>query len=308
MEYPMSLYSIDGVSYEFMLASKRQPHPLPAFIAASAGTTRERVGAANLAVLDTQQAVARASRLLDDYCERSYVAVAGQGGYAFTCGVAAEIISLGLSPDATLEVMQLHWNECCVPPWDAHELKDKIWNASQYAQNEAGAYYVPPVQERISAEALDKLIADSVSVTAPVAEASEERSRFNWMDEDQFSSLPAPVWLLKDKLMRNSIAMLYGPSGHYKSFIGLLLAGEVAVTGECAFYVAAEGIERMAAKDFPAWKLAYGVDHKLPLYMTDEMPKAFQGEAEFTAFAKSIRAKAAGRKVGIIFLNTLNRS
>ena len=245
--------------------------------------------------------VVRARQLLADYIQRNHVAIEGRGGNEFTYVVAATVLNLGISEDKALELLE-PWNAACVPPWDTEDLRTLIANASAYAQNDAGAWSVPPASTTITPDALDKLLADNV---APVR---EERARFNWMDRDKWKNIPAPVWLLKNKLMRNSIAMLYGPSGHYKSFIAMNLAAEVAQTGECAFYVAAEGIERMAAKDLPAWEMAYDDHRLLPLYLTDEMPKVFAGEGEFTAFARSVEARAAGRRVGIIFLDTLNRA
>jgi len=295
--------TIDGVPY---VLNNAPIQPLPSFVGDAAGVTRERIAADVLAVLDTELARARATRLLADYCNAGHVAIAGQGGDALTYAVAAEVISLGLSPDVALDTMQ-DWNEQCQPPWDQSDLKLKILNASQYAQNDIGAWYVPPVRERIPAEALDKLIAESLEAAPTADSAPEGHGRFDWKDEDQLKNIPAPVWLIKDKLMRNSIAMLYGPSGHYKSLLALTLAAEVAQTGECAFYVAAEGIERMGSKDIPAWKLAYGEERKLPILVTDEMPKAFTPE-DFVQFAGSIKAEAAGRPIGIIFLDTLNRA
>jgi putative DNA primase/helicase len=289
--------TVDGVPYEF---SNNAPIAvLPNFISGAAGASRERVAANEMAVLDTELSQSRAKTLLANQIKSGNVAVSGGGGNDFTYITAATVLNLGLSEDKAFELLG-PWNDACVPPWSSEELRTIIANASAYAQNDAGAWIVPLASTTVTPEALDQL--------GDVSVVREERNRFNWRDEDEFKNIPAPVWLIKDKLMRNSIAMMYGPSGHYKSFLGLVLAGEVALTGECAFYVAAEGIERMAAKDFPAWKLAYGVDKKVPFIMTDIMPKAFDNEKEFTEFANSIYAKAAGRKVGIIFLDTLNRA
>lgn len=276
--------------------------PLPAFVAEALGRSHERAAAADGIRLDEDIAVSRAQRLLHDYVERGHIAVEGSGGDSTTYAVCAEVLNLGLSEEKALEVIDTIWNPACQPPWDVEDLRVKITNAAQYAQNDTGAWAVPPVAERIPSEALDKLIAENTA-QPPQPEAG---ARFAWMDEDQFTNMPPPVWLLKDIFTRDSIAMLYGPSGHYKSFIALNLGAAVAQTGECAFYVAAEGIARMARKDYPAWKLAYAEDRKLPFYMVDEMPLAADA-GDYVAFADSIKAKAAGRPVGIIFLDTLNR-
>ena len=284
----------------YVVTHDRPVAELPGFVAGALGRCVERVGATEGITLDSDLSVVRARRLLADYVERDHVAVSGAGGNSRTYAVAAEVLNLGISEDKALELLE-PWNAACTPPWDAEEMRTLIANASTYAQNEAGAWYVPPVHERITPEALDKLLADNAGI------AREERARFNWMDEDEFLNMPAPQWLLKDIFARDSVAMLYGPSGHYKSFIAMNLAAAVAQTGECAFYVAAEGIARMARKDYPAWKLAYAESRKLPFYLVEDMPLADQ-PADYTAFADSIRDKAAGRRVSIIFIDTLNRA
>lgn len=282
----------------YVLSHDRAIASLPSVVAEHAGRRREAAKAAAGTQLDSPLSIARGRRLLEDYIERGNVARQGSGGDALTYAVCAEITNLGLSQDKAFELLE-PWNAACVPPWDEEELRVKIENASAYSQNEAGAWSVPSVRERIGQEALDKLLADSEVV------AQREQSRFGWMDEDEFTTMEPPAWLLKDIFTTNSIAMLFGPSGHFKSFIALNLAAEVAKLDQCAFYVAAEGISRMARKDYPAWKLAYGEDRKLPFYMVEDMPLASTPE-DFHAFADSIRAKAAGRPIGLIVLDTLN--
>lgn len=292
--------TFEGGSYEVL--HSRPLAPLPLWVVTSLGRTQKHEAASEGITLDAPQNIARAETLLRNYVADGEVAVEGSGGDDKTYAICAEILNLGLSPDKTLEILQ-PWNDACDPPWGEEELRVKIENASEYAQNDSGAWAVPPVADRIPREALDKLIADSGS--APEGRARDER--FNWMDEDEFTNMQPPVWLLKDIFTRDSIAMLYGPSGHYKSFIAMNLGAEVAQHGECAFYVAAEGIARMARKDYPAWKAAYAEMRKLPFYMVDEMPLV-ENPDDYVQFAESIRAKAEGRPVGIIFLDTLNRA
>lgn len=288
----------------YVVTHDRPVAELPGFVVGALGKRDEHVGAADGITLDSNSSIARARRLLADYVQCHHVAVEGSGGNSLTYAVAAEVLNLGLSEDKTFEMMQ-DWNAACVPPWPDDELQTLITNAASYAQNDAGAWAVPPVQERIRPEALDKLVAESIAQGA--APPPRDTKRFAWMDETQFVNMPPPEWLLKDVFTRDSIAMLYGPSGHYKSFIAMNLAADVARTGECAFYVAAEGIARMARKDYPAWKLAYAEDRVLPFYLVEDMPLA-DDAGDYVAFADSIRAKAAGRKVSIIFIDTLNRA
>lgn len=289
--------TFEGKSYE--LLEDRTIAVLPEFVREFAGRRREAAKAAEGTRLDTPLAIARGRRLLEDYVERGNIARQGEGGDACTYATCAEVLNLGLSQDKALELIDTIWNAACVPPWDTEELRIKIENASAYSQNEAGAWSVPPVAERIGQEALDKLLADSATPR------QGERARFAWMDEDEFVNMEPPEWLLKDIFTTKSIAMLYGPSGHFKSFIALNLSAAVAQMGQCAFYVAAEGISRMARKDYPAWKLAYSEERKLPFYMVEDMPLAANDE-DMPAFADSIRLRAGARKVGLIVLDTLN--
>ncbi len=290
---------------DYALIQDRPPSAIPENVVRLAGRTHETVQSAGVE-LDNRTNVGRAERMLLDYVKRSHVAVAGRGGDDRTYAVAAEVLSLGLSEDKAFELLDTIWNIHCQPPWDADELRTKIANAGRYAQNEAGAWAVLPVRERLGSDTLDKYIAASVNQPS----RREELARFDWMDEARFSSIPPPVWLIPDMITRESIAMLYGPSGHYKSFMALNIATRVAQAGECAFYVAAEGIARMARQDFPAWRLAYGETNPIPFFMQEDMPIAIDGGADYNAFADSItiRSKEAGKPVGIIILDTLNNA
>lgn len=264
------------------------------------GRRSESVGASENVALDDPQNVARAQKLLADYVARGDIAREGSGGDSRTYQVCAEVLNFGLSEETALHLIDTIWNVACDPPWDTDELRVKIENASRYAQNEAGAWAVPPVTEWLDRETLDRLRASLPDTPAP-----EGRTRFHWMDEPQFEGLEPPQWLLEGLLQRETIAMMFGPSGHYKSFLALNLAAKVALAGECAFYVAAEGIRRMARRDFPAWKLAYAQEKPLPFFMQEEMPLATEPR-DYADFVDSIKAKAAGRRVGLVLLDTLN--
>lgn len=291
----------------YELQNDRPVALLPEFVGAALARAREHIGASADVSLDTGTAISRATELLRGYVRRGHIAIEGRGGDERTYAVAAEVLNLGLSKETAFELLNDIWNVACVPPWDADELAIKIENASQYSQNDAGAWAVPSVTERIDKDALDKLLADS-DMDANVSNPTQGGdARFPWMDEAAFTTMAEPVWLLPEIFTTESIAMLYGPSGHYKSFLALNLGAAVAQQDLCAFYVAAEGISRMARKDFPAWKLAYGEERRIPFFMQEEMPQAIDDQ-DYEAFAKSIDAIARreGKKVGIIFLDTLN--
>lgn len=294
--------TIDGVPYEVI--AQRSIADVPDHVARIAGQRREAVGAAGNVGLDDPSAVGRAGRLLHDYVHRGHIAREGEGGDDRTYQVCAEVLNFGLSTDKALELIETIWNCHCVPPWDSEDLRVKIENASRYAQNEAGAWAVPPAHERIEADVLDRLIASAPSVLA-----APTPSRFAWMAEAEFKAMPEPTWLIEEMLPERGLSMLYGPSGHFKSFIALNIAAEVAAHGKCVFYVAGEGISRMARLDYPAWKTLHGEERDLPFYMQEDMPLYMDFDAsDYIAFAESIKAKAAGRPVGLIVLDTTNRA
>jgi hypothetical protein len=293
--------TFEGGSY--VVTEDRPIVAIPGYLSTLAGERRVAAQAATEVKLDDDIAIARGRRLLADYVQRGHVAREHEGGDNRTYAVAAEILNLGLTPDAAFDLM-VDWNAACVPPWDEEELRSKIANASAYAQNETGAWSVPPVRERFSDDTLDRLIAEADASPAP---PEGDSARFTWLSEAEFSTMKPPAWLIPDLLTRESIAMLYGPSGHYKSFLALNIAAQVAQRGELAFYVAAEGISRMARQDFPAWKMANGEERTIPFYMVEDMPlTTIPGDMD--EFIRSIDAVARREQkhVGVIFLDTLN--
>lgn len=298
--------TFEGAPYEVI--SDRPIADLPDTVRDAAGRMREGVAAAAGVALDDERQISRGRRLLTDYVQRGHIAVEGEGGDNRTYEVAAEVLNLGLSEAKALEIILEIWNPACVPPWDTDDIATKLANAAQYAQNEPGAWAVSPTSERLDSTALDKLLADADATSESAsANVGERAARFAWMDEDAFSRMPPPEFIIPEMLVRRSVAVLFGKSGHFKSFIALKLGAAIAQQGECAFYVAGEGINRMARNDYPAWKLAHGEDKKLPFYMVEDMPDATDG-ADYITFAKSIKAKAAGRPVGVVFLDTFNRA
>lgn len=293
--------SIGGKGYSVI--SDDRPADVPAYLIELCGQVRERTAASSVASLDDPTNVERASSLLRDYVARGDVAREGSGGDARTYQVAAEVLNFGLSEETTFQLIDTIWNVACVPPWTEEDLRVKIQNAAHYSQNEVGSWAVPPASAVLTGAALDRLASE-----VPQAPEPEGRTQFKWLSEQEFSAMPEPQWLIEDLFVRKTVAMLFGPPANYKSFIALHFAASVAMKGECAFYVAAEGISRMARRDFPAWKLAYAQTEPLPFFMQEQMPRAAFDAFNYDEFAASIREKAAGRPIGIIFLDTLNRA
>jgi hypothetical protein len=109
--------------------------------------------------------------------------------------------------------------------------------------------------------------------------------------------LPAPSWLVDGYLVRDSLALLYGPSGTYKTFLGIDLALHVATgswwhkhaidTAGRVLYVIAEGVAGVGAR-INAWQThrrLYDLDQHQPVSW---LPRAVNlaDKLETAAFAE----------------------
>ncbi|MBF0437360.1 MAG: DUF3987 domain-containing protein [Magnetococcales bacterium] len=99
------------------------------------GTRKETVGnvVAEGVKLDTLAAIRRG----EEYLRTAPLAFEGQRGDETTFKVAAHLKDLGLSEGVVYVLMQT-WNENCLPPWPADELRRKVANAYTYGINEIG--------------------------------------------------------------------------------------------------------------------------------------------------------------------------
>lgn len=247
--------------------------------------------------LDQPANVMRAERLLKDYVKAGNVCVLGQMGDAKTYQVACEVMNLGLSEEKTFEVLWELWAPYCEPfePDRFHAfLERKVANAAAYAQNEPGAWAVEPAQE-VFKEALDKLVLD---------DAPARPSRFKLWTLEELAALPPPEFLIPDMFPKEGLSLVYGPPGSYKSFIVLQYAAELARAGQDVVYIGAEGGRGLELRA-SAWKLAHGVEGKLPLRIVRNMPWASDGQM-VEEFIGEVRA--SGLKPCMVVIDTAARS
>lgn len=234
---------------------------VPGWVVELAGAKRVRAKA-TVDTLDLPQNIARAT----SYLKHAAPAIEGEGGDTHTYIVACEVMTLGVSPDMALSLMEAHWNPRCEPPWDTGDLEIKIERALAYQQNEPGSFAVQPASE-VFGDALGKLNLED----APVA-----RNRFRPWSLEELAALPPPEWLIDEMLPAKGISLMYGPPGCYKSFLALQLGLGLAMEGRKVIYIGAEGgrgLELRAA----AWKLANGVSGPLPIWIVPDMPWAADG-------------------------------
>jgi len=91
--------------------------------------------------LDLQEVTDNDDQVLKRYEQFLYVtdpAVEGDAGDLKTFTVACRGRDMGLSKEKTLELMQAHYNDRCLPPWGARELEEKVRNAFAYASGKKG--------------------------------------------------------------------------------------------------------------------------------------------------------------------------
>lgn len=266
--------------------------------------------AASVELLDLAVNTERASSLLRAHVASGYVAIEGEGGDQRTYGVAAEILNLGLSPERAFELLRDEWNEFCLPPWDEEDLALKVRNASEYAQNDPGAWAVAPAAEIYSSSLLAEA-AQGLQPSPPV----KNISRFYPRDETEQETRPLPQWLIPGFLPAEGTAMMFGPPGSYKSFAALDIALSLAAGRACygaeaqspvpTVYFAGEGARGIEKLRRPAWRLAHQIEAPLPFYTVDTVPLVARPE-EFLQAIEAIEGRAI--RPGLVVIDTTARS
>jgi RecA-family ATPase len=136
-----------GINGSYEIAAEGEIADGPEWIAQVIARKRDEHRAAAGTKLDFPGNVERARDLLRRYVAQNDVAIEGQGGDDRTYRLSCEVLNLGLSNARAVELIDKEWNAHCVPPWQIEELEVKVSNASEYAQNESGAWAVAPGSE-----------------------------------------------------------------------------------------------------------------------------------------------------------------
>jgi len=144
---PSRVHYEDGSEGRYEWVNDAEPAPGPTWIAAELNRGREEHAAASDVELDSKPALERADALLRRYVESGDVAVSGSGGNNRTYELACEVLNLGLKPATAFDRIKRIWNVACEPPWDDDELANIVVHASEYMQNELGAWAVAPGSE-----------------------------------------------------------------------------------------------------------------------------------------------------------------
>lgn len=293
----------NGQSYEVI--SDVDVAPLPAWITPRLREQDERHAASHEGV-DEGANLSRARRLLADYVGRGDVAIEGRGGDQRTYQLACELHNLGISPEKSVEILELDWNPHCQPPWSHDELVVKCENASRYAQNEQGAWATPPAAD-VFGTVLDNM---------PASSEPEARTKFHFEDEAEMEQGEDPTWLIPDLIPEKATVLLYGPTQSYKSFLALDVACSISTGTETfgtspticgpTFYGALEGRTNIKRKRRLSWKVARGVD-ALPDFYVGPAPMIAMPD-EVQQFGDAIVKRCAGRVPRLVIIDTASKA
>lgn len=148
----------------------------------------------------------------------------------------------------------------------------------------------------------------------------ENPSRFRLLSREDLRRLPPPTWLVHKHLVASSLAVLYGPSGHGKTFLALDWALAVAAGAawhgsatqrvQPVVYVAAEGASGLDRR-VTAWEKTYPAANTEQFYVVDEAVNLFAREREpsieDTSAFLDLLANARLRP-GLVVFDTVARS
>lgn len=283
---------------------------IPAWIGARIAEARDRLSAAT-DDLDTPDAIRRVRATLERLVAGGDVAIEGGGGDDRTFRLCCEVLDLGVSHDTAHSLISAIWNPACVPPWTDEELRTKIDNASEYRQNDVGAYAVAPASEVFAHILAGVEAGDKPSVAG--------RSKFYPLDLTEQSTQEEPEWIIPGLIPAKGAIVVYGKPKSFKSFLALDLALGIAA-GEETFgsrpiqgpvvYAAGEGEANIARKHVPAWRIAKGRSDDFPFYVVPRVPHVITGvegkDAETAELVRQIKAR--GIKPSVVIIDTMARA
>ncbi len=215
------------------------PALAPDWLIAQCGRASERTQSKLAAPdgIDQNLACERAKEYL---LKQAALAIQGNGGDDTTYQVACRVKDFGVPEKTATDLMAEHWNLRCEPPWNQHELRQKVRNAYMYSQKPVGID-APEVRFRtITPDEEDKC-------------KPENPDRKRRLHIEMFGEIKPDLSkkaLVQDFLDHGGMSVIYGDSNTGKSFFALHLALQIArgekfyereVDQGGAVYVAAEG-------------------------------------------------------------------
>lgn len=210
--------TIDGKPYQVTI--ERPLRELPTNTAAALAP--REAAATGLVELDSETAIALATAWL----QREPPAIEGQGGDAHTYRVACDLRDRGVSEATALALLIEHWNERCLPPWDAGELDAKVRNAFLYGQNAAGSKH-PGVL--LGTEGGAPVVLLPVQQEEPPAGERVDVSPFTLGNVMPLAELRPRPWVYRRMLLRGDITALVAAGAAGKSLTTISVAIALAL-------------------------------------------------------------------------------
>lgn len=278
---------INGKSYTIR-ENREIADALPELIARCASTVERSEGQSTEVDLDNQDSIRRAA----DFLQRTSPAIEGHGGDNHTYKTACVVRDFGISQDTCLDLMAEHFNPRCKPPWPADELGGKVANAYDYAKREPGEARSTSPEAILEMQQLAQDFVERSKVPANDDEPggidqAAKPKKFRRLTRSQMRLIPPPVWQIEDTITEQSVVMIYGQWGSYKSFLALDMGLHVAcnipwcgksVRPGAVIYCAGEGV-RGVNKRVTAWEKSHGLAAE-NFELIDNMP-LFGNDDEF---------------------------
>ena len=128
--------TIDGKRYH-QINGHGAMVPAPGWLVDRLGRARDVEPGAGLVLdgVDADRAGARAV----EYLNTAPVSVEGEGGDITAFKVACKIKDMGCTQDQAAELMLVHWNDRCDPPWEVEDIEAKVQHAYCYGKEPVGA-------------------------------------------------------------------------------------------------------------------------------------------------------------------------
>lgn len=255
--------------------------------------------------------------LIESYVANGRVSVQGRGGNNLAFAVVASILDKGISPATAFDLLWEHWNPHCQPPWDDWELETLVRNAAEYGEETTGAKGFETNEDAFGGfQGLDDWKPTDGGLDDTPAKAERPRGHVMAL-HDYADSVGDPEWLIRGFLPAQGVAMLYGDSGTYKSFLALDWAlslsygepghWEAAPVKQDVLFIAGEGPVATAKVRWPAWRAHRGIefitDHRF--FILDRVP-AFTDDERW----EDIKADLAHLNVlpRLVVIDTMSRA
>lgn len=218
--------SVGGLPYEIIGDVPSQLDPAPDFVLKMCARVRGPDPDTSIPATEPDQPhiVKRATEWLTHHAPE---AVQGAGGDRATLTVAYHLRDIGCSEQTAFELMSTYWNHYkASPPWDAHELQQKVTNAYTYPSHQQGAHDVTAEFPPLDPEDLARIAQHPTNVVnLPERTSAPFRS---WETID-FASIPPRQPLYGNHYIRKFMSTTVAPGALGKSSLVLAEAVSMAI-------------------------------------------------------------------------------